>query len=76
MARHSGDKRRISTIIRDNGVHNAYAELRGEIGTLSNVVAKSYVYERLRERTGLCTKTIAFILNHTSKQDLTIGRVK
>lgn len=73
MARQSGDKRRASTIIRDNGVHDAYVDLKGEMGQFAHVVAKSYIYGRLSERTGLCTKTIAFILNHTVKHDLTIG---
>lgn len=65
MARSSNENRRESTIIRDNEVHKAYEELRKELGTLFVEVSKSYIYERIGKRTGLCNKTIAYILNHT-----------
>lgn len=50
---------------RDNAVHVAYEELRAELGDYADLVPRGYIYERLSERTGFCTKTIAFILNHT-----------
>lgn len=65
MARFSGKNRRGSTIIRDNEVHQAYHDLCIELGSMSRFVSKQYIYERIRARTGLCSKTIAFILNHT-----------
>ena len=66
MARFSGKNRRGSTIIRDNEVHQAYHDLCIEHGSMSRFVSKQYIYERIRARTGLCSKTIAFILNHTN----------
>ena len=73
MTRFSGKERRPSTIIRDNRVHEAYEEVCREIGYMANFLPREYLYERVKEKTGLCTKTIAFILNHTIKQNLTIG---
>lgn len=60
-------ERRPSTVFRDNGVHEVYQELEEELGDLIHVVSKSYIYERIHERTGLCSKTIAFVLNHTER---------
>lgn len=59
------DGRRPSTIIRDNHVHEIYRQVTSEMGSFKNVVSKSYIYEQIRQRTGLCIKTIAYILNHT-----------
>ena len=70
MTRFSGENRRPSTVVRDNSVHEAYREVCKETGKLSSFVAKSYIYDRIRQRTGLCTKTIAFILNHTRWQEV------
>lgn len=61
------DKRRPSTIVRADHVHDVYREVMDELGGIGHAVAKSYIYERIRERTGLCAKTIAYILNHTEK---------
>lgn len=69
MTRFSGKNRRESTILRDNKVHEIHAEL----GVLADVVSRQYIYERIKMRTGLCTKTIAFILNHTIKYNSTNG---
>jgi len=63
--RNTGAERRPSTVIRDDSVLGIYKELAEELGELINVVSKSYIYERISERTGLCHKTIAFILNHS-----------
>ena len=76
MTRFSGKERRPSTIIRDNRVHEAYEEVCREIGDMARLLPKEYLYEKVKEKTGLCTRTIAFILNHTVKQNLTIGGVK
>lgn len=73
MTRFSGKNRRESTILRDNKVHEIHAELRAELGGLADVVSRQYIYERIKMRTGLCTKTIAFILNHTIKYNSTNG---
>lgn len=61
-------ERRSSTVVRDNMVHAAYRETVAELGDIAPFVAKSYIYERIRARTGLCTKTIAYILNHTRER--------
>lgn len=70
MTRFFGKERRPSTIIRDNMVHTAYEEVCYELGKYAYLVPRQYIYEKVRERTGLCLKTIAYILNHTIKQDL------
>lgn len=58
--------RRPSTAIRDNEVHKAYDEIKAELGVLINEVSRGYIYERIKVKTGLCKKCIAYILNHTS----------
>lgn len=63
MTREFGDKRKKSTIWRDNQVHRIAQEIRAEIGLYAPYVAKSVIYEKIKERTGLCLKTIATILN-------------
>ena len=65
MTRFSDKRRRPSTVERDKLVHEAYGELRSELGGYADLVPRGYIYERLSEKTGLCTKTVAFILNHT-----------
>lgn len=68
MTRFSGRNRRESTIIRDNQVIDVYREVMDELGVeLSRAVSKQYIYNKVRERTGLCTKTIAFIINYVTK---------
>lgn len=56
---------RVSTTIRDNEVHKLYNEVMAELGNLAYEVRREYVYKRISEKTGLCTKCIAYILNHT-----------
>lgn len=58
-------KRRESTSIRDNEIHVLYRQIMSGLGELANVVSKSYVYEKIREKTKLSIRTISFILNHT-----------
>lgn len=73
MTRYFGKERRPSTIIRDNEVHEAYEEVCREIGDMARLLPKEYLYEKVKEKTGLCTRTIARILNHTVKENLTNG---
>lgn len=68
MTRFSNENRRESTIIRDNQVLDAYTEVISDLGEVAYAVSKSYIYDKVRERTGLCTKTIAFVINHVSKR--------
>ena len=70
MSRYSGNRRRPSTQMRDNRVHEIYRQVISEIGSFKNVVSKSYIYEQIHQRTGLCVKTIAYILNHTKYNSL------
>jgi hypothetical protein len=70
MSRFVDNRRRESTIKRDNMVHEEYTKLVKELGCLINVVSKTYIYARISEMTGLCPKTVAFILNHTDKNRL------
>jgi len=65
MARAMGENRRRSTIIRDNEVHKLYDEVRQEAGKYFRELPRSTVYAVIGEQTGLCAKTIAYILNHT-----------
>ena len=69
MTRFSGKERRPSTVVRDNMVHEAYQELQLEAGGYFKLLPRGHIYDHIRQRTGLCTKTIAFILNHTRWQD-------
>lgn len=55
--------------MRDNSVHEAYQELQQEAGAYFQFLPRGHIYDRIRQRTGLCTKTIAFILNHTQWLD-------
>lgn len=48
---------RDSSIIRYNEVHDMY-------------VSKGYIYDKIKERTGLSTRHISRILNHTKRKDL------
>lgn len=70
MTRFSGENRRPSTVMRDNSVHEAYRQLQQETGEYFRFLPREFVYDQIRQRTGLCTKTIAFILNHTKWQEV------
>lgn len=65
MANFSSENRRPSTVIRQNTVHEVYCELIKELGEYAFLVPKSFIYSKINERTGLCVKTIAYVLNHT-----------
>lgn len=62
------DDRRPSTIIRDNRVHDIYDEIMHNLGDdIGNSVSRSYIYGKIHDKTGLCVKTIAHIINHTKR---------
>lgn len=66
MTKHSKNSiMRESTEIRYNHVHKLYSAFIRELGELSAVVSKNYLYGKIKERTGLSIRTISFILNHT-----------
>lgn len=68
MKRNTSKTRRESTTMRDNQVHGIYNNILDELGPLRGVVAKSYIYDRIREQTRLSTRTISYILNHTREK--------
>jgi len=70
MARTSSENRRPSTIIRDNSVHEVYDSVIADLGEYAYLVPKSYIYDKIHERTELCHKTIAYVLNRTRKTNL------
>jgi len=63
----NSENRRKSTIIRHNLVHEVYDSIIKELGPLANVVSRGFIYKQIHERTGLNTKSIAYIINHTQK---------
>jgi len=65
----TSENRRESTIVRHNLVHDEYDKVLKELGAYAYLVPKSHVYNMICERTGLCTKTVAYILNHTNKEN-------
>lgn len=60
------DKRRFSSILRDNAIHSMYDEEVKKAGDYAPYLSKSYFYGKIQERTGLSFRSISKILNHTS----------
>lgn len=69
ISRFTNENRRKSTIVRDNAVLGMYRDLKAGLGELAGVVSKQYIYDKISERTGLCTKTISFIINHVNPDE-------
>jgi len=62
--------KRKSTIVRNNQVHTIYNELKNQYGnTVFNNLSRSFIYQEISRRTGLCVKTISNILNHCTLGD-------
>lgn len=61
---------RDSSVIRHNEVHNMYDKIIKDLGDISAYVSKGYIYDKIREKTGLSTRHISRILNHTKRKDL------
>lgn len=61
---------RYSSIVRYNEVHNMYDKIIKDLGDISAYVSKNYIYDKIRERTGLSIGHISRILNHTRRKDL------
>lgn len=49
-------------------MHNIYSDVIKDLGEYAYLVPKSYIYDKVQERTGLCVKTIAYILNHSKSE--------
>lgn len=41
-----------------------------DLGDMSAYVSKGYIYDKIKDKTGLSTRHISRILNHTKKRDL------
>lgn len=64
---------RDSSIIRYNEVHDMYDmydKIIKDLGDMSAYVSKGYIYDKIKDKTGLSTRHISRILNHTKKRDL------
>lgn len=61
--------KRESTIVRNNHIHILYDQIVTELGDLSRVVSKTYIYNRIKAQTRLSIRTISEILNHTTKSE-------
>lgn len=58
---------RESTIRHNQEVIRAYQSLKSELGKFFYLVPKGYIYDRISELTGYCTKKIATVINHYSE---------
>jgi len=65
MARISSENLRPSTVVRYDHVNEVYTEVVRGMGKYACLVTKAYIYELIRARTGLSTKTIARALRHS-----------
>ena len=61
---------RDSTVIRNNEIHRMYDEIPDELGDLSTVVSRNYVYGKIKDRTGLSIRHISRIINHTKVEEI------
>lgn len=64
--------RRLSSVLRDNLVHEMYEEELARLGEAGNYVSREYLYRKVGERSGLSVRSVSYILNHTDKEE--IGR--
>lgn len=62
---------RPSTQIRNNQVISIYEQLKNseKYADFFHLLPRSFIYDKIREQTGLCYKTIADILNHREKEE-------
>lgn len=58
-------KRRASTVVRDNMVHEMYKTVLDDLGDLKSAVSKNYIYDMIKSKTKLSIRRISYILNHT-----------
>jgi hypothetical protein len=64
------NNRRMSSILRDNLVHDIYQEELGKLGNAGRYISKEYLYGKVKERVGLSIRSISFIINHTRKRNI------
>lgn len=57
--------RRESTTIRYAQVREAHKAVLRELGAYASLVPKGYIFQLLKERTGLSPRTLSRIINHS-----------
>lgn len=62
-------KLRQSTINRNRLILKYYNIVVNQLGEYSNLVPRSYIYEKVSEITGYCTKKIRDVVNHFRSED-------
>ena len=62
---------RPSTMVRNKQVISIYEELKNseKYSDFFHLLPRSFIYDKIKEQTGLCHKTIADILNHREKEE-------
>ncbi len=63
-------QRSIKAIRRNNEIHDIDMTLRKQYGDAYRDMSRESIYKRIADKTGYCTKTIAWILNHTTKENI------
>lgn len=63
------DKRRFSSVLRDNEVHKMYEEAVKDAGDYAPYLSKGYFYGIIQRKTGLSIRMISQILNHTEDRE-------
>lgn len=58
--------RSLKTILRDNGIHDAYNALIARGGEFATAVSRKFIYDKIAKCTGYSTRVVADVLNHTS----------
>lgn len=63
-------QQRKSTIMRNNLVFSIYDEIKNseKYKDFFHLLPRAFIYDLIREKTGLCNKTISDILNHRKKE--------
>lgn len=56
------------TKIRNNEIHDLYDKIIDELGELATAVSKSYIYNKISEKTKLSPRHISRVLNHSKKE--------
>ena len=62
---------RPSTMVRNKQVISIYEELKNseKYSDFFHLLPRSFIYDKIKEQTGLSHKTIADILNHREKEE-------
>ena len=58
--------RSLKTILRDNGIHDAYNALIARGGEFATAVSRKFIYDKIAKCTGYSIRVVADVLNHTT----------